>query len=193
MYFDHCTMLIHIHFLWGGSSFEKGCMTYMREVIIILHDGMYICMSMWWICKLLGSWIWKLVGSLRWSHMNIMACQIIGDSTVCSVVCSGYQQRLHQRALLAICEGNPLLPVDSPHKGPVMQRLFPCHHIWYKASWVTCNDPAEDEGQFPGRLSPWRRDEGPLISDVEWWHNGCWPGMIHGAGDLAQIKLLYGQ
>ena len=31
--------------------------------------------------------------------------------------------------LLALCEGNPLVTVDSPHKGPVMWIEFPCHDI----------------------------------------------------------------
>ena len=45
--------------------------------------------------------------------MSAMASQITGVSTVYSAVCSTADQRKHQT------------PVNSPHKGPVMRKMFP--------------------------------------------------------------------
>ena len=58
--------------------------------------------------------------------MCAMASQITGASIVCSNVCSGAVQRKHQSsASLAFVRGIHRWPVNSPHKGPVMRKLFP--------------------------------------------------------------------
>ena len=31
--------------------------------------------------------------------------------------------------LLALCEGWPVEPLDSPHKGPVLRKAFPCYDV----------------------------------------------------------------
>ena len=57
--------------------------------------------------------------------MSAMASQISGVSIVCSVVCSGADQRKHQRsASLTFVVGIHRWPVDSPHKGPVTRKMF---------------------------------------------------------------------
>ena len=52
--------------------------------------------------------------------MSTVASQITGISTVYSGGRSKKTLKLH---VTGLCEGNPL--VDSPHKGPVMQKMFP--------------------------------------------------------------------
>ena len=56
--------------------------------------------------------------------MRAMASQITGVSRVCSIVCSGADQRKHQSsAPLAFVRGIHRSPVNSPHKGPVTQKM----------------------------------------------------------------------
>ena len=67
--------------------------------------------------------------------MGAMASQITGVSIVCSTVGSGLDRRNHQSsASLAFVQGIHRWPANSPHKRPVMQKMFPfrwCHHgIW---------------------------------------------------------------
>ena len=55
--------------------------------------------------------------------MSAMASQI---NCVCSSVCSGADQRKHQSsASQASVRGIHRWPVDSPHKGPIMKKMFP--------------------------------------------------------------------
>ena len=94
--------------------------------------------------------------------MTAMASQITDVSIVCSTVCSGADQRIHQNsASLAFVRGIHRWPVDSPYKGPVTQKMFPFDDVimaesnftsWYhdvygssstryKASLVCCISP----------------------------------------------------
>ena len=58
--------------------------------------------------------------------MSAMASQITGVLIVYSTVCSGSDQRKHQRfAPLAIVRGILRSPVNSPHKEPVTWKMFP--------------------------------------------------------------------
>ena len=58
--------------------------------------------------------------------MSAMASQITDVSVVCSIVCSGVDQRKHQStASLTFVRGIYRWPVDSPHKGPVTWKMFP--------------------------------------------------------------------
>ena len=65
------------------------------------------------------------------SHYNVvimgaMASQITSVSIVYSTVCLGPDQRKHQgSASLAFVRGIQRWPVNSPHKGPVTQKMFP--------------------------------------------------------------------
>ena len=57
--------------------------------------------------------------------MSATASQITGVSIVCSTVCSGVDQRIHQNsASLAFVRGIHRWPVDSPYKGPVTRKCF---------------------------------------------------------------------
>ena len=58
--------------------------------------------------------------------MSTMASQITGVCIVCSTVCSGADQRKHHSpAPLAFVKGMHQWPVNSPHKGPVTQKMLP--------------------------------------------------------------------
>ena len=58
--------------------------------------------------------------------MGEVASQIASVSSVYSTVCLGVDQRKHQRsASLASVRGIHRWPVNSPHKGPVMRKMFP--------------------------------------------------------------------
>ena len=68
--------------------------------------------------------------------MSAMVSQITGVTIVYPTVCSGADQRKHQRwASLAFVWGihrwpvNSPQPVNSPHKGPVMRKRFPFHDV----------------------------------------------------------------
>ena len=58
--------------------------------------------------------------------MGLMASQITSLTSVYSKVYSGADQRkYHSSALLAFVRGIHRRPVNSPHKKPVTQKMFP--------------------------------------------------------------------
>ena len=62
--------------------------------------------------------------------MGAMASQITSLTIVYSTVYSGSDQRKHHSsASLAFVRGIHRWPVNSPHKGPVMQKMFPFNDI----------------------------------------------------------------
>ena len=76
-----------------------------------------------------------------WTHQNdvimsAMVSQMTRLTIVYSTVYSGADQRKHQRfASLAFMRGIHRWPVNSPHKGPVTQKIFPFDDvimIWYE-------------------------------------------------------------
>ena len=100
----------------------------------------------------------SLVGSFTTHHysdviLSAMASQIASVSIVYSTVCSGADQREHQSfASLAFVMGIYRWPVDSPHNGPVIQKMFPFDDviIWphsnlinnislLTANWITAS------------------------------------------------------
>ena len=59
--------------------------------------------------------------------MRAMASQITGVSIVYSNVCPGADQRKHQSSTsLAFVRGIHRWPLNSPHKGRVTRKMFPC-------------------------------------------------------------------
>ena len=58
--------------------------------------------------------------------MSAMAYQITGVMIVYSTICSGADQRKHQRSSSqAFVRGIHRWPVNSPHKDPVTRKMFP--------------------------------------------------------------------
>ena len=73
---------------------------------------------------------WKWISHYSDVIMSAMASQITSISIVSPTVCSGADQRKYQSsASLAFVNGIHRYPVDSPHKGPVMQKIFPFDDI----------------------------------------------------------------
>ena len=63
--------------------------------------------------------------------MSAIASRITSISIVCSAVCSGADQRKHRSsASLAFVTGIHQWLVNSPHKGPVMRKMFHHEMIW---------------------------------------------------------------
>ena len=70
--------------------------------------------------------------------MNIVASQITSLTIVCSTVYSGADQRKHQNsASLAFLWGIHWWPVNSLHKGPVTQKMFPFDDVIME-TWLVC-------------------------------------------------------
>ena len=75
--------------------------------------------------------VWYFIFHITRQHygdviMSTIASQITSVSIVYSTVCSGADQRERQTsASLAFVRGIHRWPVNSPHKGPVMQKMFP--------------------------------------------------------------------
>ena len=79
--------------------------------------------------------------------MSMMASQITSVSIVCSIVCSGTDQRIHQRSrphhwpLWGEFTGDRWIP----HKGPVLRKMFPFDNVimhqeicvYPRSSWNT--------------------------------------------------------
>ena len=62
--------------------------------------------------------------------MGVMASKITSHTIVYSTVYSGTDQRKHQiTASLAFVRGIHRWPVNSPHKWPVMRKMFPFDHV----------------------------------------------------------------
>ena len=75
--------------------------------------------------------------------MGAMASQITSLAIVYSIVHSGADQRRHQRsASLAFVWGIHRLPVNSPHKWPVMRKMFPFDDVimsFKHPNWLECS------------------------------------------------------
>ena len=70
--------------------------------------------------------------------MSTMAAQIPSLTIVFSTVYSGTDQRKHQSsASLAFVQGIHQWPVNSPHKGPVTQKMFPFDDVIMEISSLT--------------------------------------------------------
>ena len=84
------------------------------------------------------SWVLTSVEhSVHYSDVIMMVSQITGVSILCSTVCSGAdQKKISKFCVTGLCEGNSPVTSGSPHKQPVMQKVFPfddvvmgLHHI----------------------------------------------------------------
>ena len=79
----------------------------------------------------------KLICDVSYVIMSAMASQITGASIVYSTAYSGANQRKHQSsASLAFVQGIHRRPVNSPHKGPVMWKVFPFDDVIMWHSFV---------------------------------------------------------
>ena len=69
--------------------------------------------------------------------MSATASQITSLSVVFSNDCFGADQRKHQSsASLAFMRGSYRRPVNSPHKGPVIRKMFPYDGVTYSTELI---------------------------------------------------------
>ena len=74
-----------------------------------------------------GILVWVVV---HYSDIIMSICSNHGISIVCSGICSDADKKNQSSASLAFVRGIHRWLMDSPHKGPVMQKLFLlCHTI----------------------------------------------------------------
>ena len=72
--------------------------------------------------------------------IGAMASQITSLTIVYLTVYSGADQRKHQSsASLAFVRGIHQWPMNSPHKGPVTQKMFPFDYVIMRGVIIVCN------------------------------------------------------
>ena len=77
--------------------------------------------------------------ALQWCHNGVMASQITSLMIVYSTVYTGADQSKHQSsASLAFVQGIHRWPVNSPHKGPLTQKMFPFDSSWFSMLMTLC-------------------------------------------------------
>ena len=82
------------------------------------------------LCKVQWLNAWRPSNHYSDIIMGTMASQITSRTIVCSTVHSGTDKRKHQSsASLAFVRGTHWWPMNSPHKGPVTQKMFPFDDI----------------------------------------------------------------
>ena len=99
--------------------------------------------------------------------MSTMVSQITSVSMVYSTLCSGADQRKHQSSVsLAFVRGIHRWPVNSPHKGPVMEKMFPF------------GDVIMDAIQKPRLNKWWETSQVDIIkscfNELKWHQTGIW-------------------
>ena len=107
---------------------------YFKKHEISLHHLSYMFL---WYWNSMGSYShlsWKTRTCLCYHYndviMSMMTSQITSLMIVYSTIYSGTDQRKHQSALsLAFVQGIHRWLVNSPHKGPVMRKMFPLDDI----------------------------------------------------------------
>ena len=84
---------------------------------------------------------WTLIQYYIDIIMSMIVSQITSVSIVCSTVCSGADQRKHQSSAstLAFVRGIHWWPVNSPHKGPVIGKLFVSIWSRHRDTGTFCN------------------------------------------------------
>ena len=61
------------------------------------------------------------------SYEDTMASQITDNSADCSIACLANNKDIRSPYYWPFVKGIHRWPMDSPHKGPVIQKTFPCH------------------------------------------------------------------
>ena len=110
----------------------------------------------------------KNVSHYRDVIISAMASHTTGVSIAYSTVCPGADQRIHQSsASLAFVRGIHRWPVNSPHKGPVTQRMFPFDDVImlriYSGISPYMNRPNEGTQSYSQRYS-WTRAGWNILS-----------------------------
>ena len=134
--------------LWGEYSDHRpvrtGAMmrTFDVFLIVTLEKLLYKRSSWrWLLCRLCDVTLYSvhsLLIPLQWRHNERYGVSNRRRLDVCSTVWSRPDQRKHQRsASQAFVRGIHHWPVNSPHKGPVMRKMFPFDDvIMAQSRWV---------------------------------------------------------
>ena len=98
-------------------------------------------------------------GILQWRHMGIMASQIIGNPSICSMVCSvEHQRNTEVPHYWPFVRGMHRSLVVSPHKGPVTQKESPCYDVTMMKSVQSNNTPGNRHCEWSLQWRHNRRD-----------------------------------
>ena len=112
---------------FGLVLIRIGPMTSHRMTAIVLHlsgqPAYCLCHKPWTKMEL------QVTPCMGWHYSDVImsakVSQITCVSIICSAICSDADQRKHQRSgSLAFVRGIHQWLVDSPHKGPVSQKVF---------------------------------------------------------------------
>ena len=134
---DHLSQYQHYKFHWISFGRVSGQHAVHQTIIPLWYLLKYVFGCD--VCKLDGI-ISKYPRTLQWRHNGAITCQISGLTIVYSIVYSDADQRKHQSsASLTFLRGNHGGPVNSPHKWPVMRRMFPFDDVIME---ISCDCPA---------------------------------------------------
>ena len=84
--------------------------------------------------------------TLRWRRMSVSVSKITSNSPVCSTICLGEHQINIKARVTGPFDGNLLVTVESPPKGTVTRKVYPCHDViirwlskslWHVHFWST--------------------------------------------------------
>ena len=122
--------------LYKYRTWLTSCLTYQglnKIAAILLHnfDCFLLNENFWFSNKISQKYVpWGLIDHYSDIIMGVMASQITSLTIVYSTVYSGTDQRKHQSSTsLVFSRGIHWWLVNSPHKGPVTQKMFPCDEI----------------------------------------------------------------
>ena len=106
------------------------------DVPLMKFLGMYILYIPWDMCNktdtkmtLRRYMAWYVILHLQWRHTSLVVFQINGNSMVClkKILLKLIWKNQQGSALQDIYYEN--LPVNSPHRGPIMRNAFPWHDV----------------------------------------------------------------
>ena len=141
--------LLHGPWSWNLDIFRDKLEPGLRDAVIDVNSSKDFKIQIWtgnvviwtdheandiemWLCWDNFCVLWCQLGN-HYTHsdvMSVMTSQITSLMIVYSTVYSGLDQRKHQSsASLAFMSGIHGWPVNSPHKGPVTQKMFPFDEV----------------------------------------------------------------
>ena len=88
--------------------------------------------AVYWYCNIWVSYFTIYCGenTLEWGHMSTMVSQTARSSTLCSTDCQAdFKENTKSLHYYLFVKWSHQWPMDSSHKGPVMQTAFLCHDI----------------------------------------------------------------
>ena len=118
------------------DSMSQVCYSSSVQISITSHHWLRLKLSTQHVTSHYGYWLTFHYNDVI---MGTMASQITSLAIVCSTGYSGTDQRKHQSsASLAFVRGIHRGPVNSPHRRPVMRKMFPFDDV------IMCNNITSD-------------------------------------------------